>query len=140
MFTKFYFYHVYIFTEFLKIIFIYLQRVLFSIISICLHCFRFFHYLALCLQSDFFHHLCMFTLCFCNSYMFTSLVFFHHLYVYRVKMSSPNDFFSLVEKESTGNLCTWHGELYLEMHNGTYTTQAKVRGAAASENHTEHVV
>ncbi|XP_041353566.1 alpha-mannosidase 2C1-like [Gigantopelta aegis] len=45
----------------------------------------------------------------------------------KVKMSSPDEFFSLVEKESRGSLCTWHGELYLEMHNGTYTTQAKVK-------------
>ena len=44
----------------------------------------------------------------------------------RVKMSSPEAFFAHVEEEGTKNLCVWNGELYLEMHNGTYTTQAKV--------------
>ena len=41
-------------------------------------------------------------------------------------MSSPEAFFAHVEEEGTKNLCVWNGELYLEMHNGTYTTQAKV--------------
>ncbi|XP_052810872.1 alpha-mannosidase 2C1-like isoform X3 [Mya arenaria] len=45
----------------------------------------------------------------------------------RVKMSTPDEFFSAVEEEDGGNLCRWTGELYLEMHNGTYTTHARVK-------------
>ncbi|XP_046577418.1 LOW QUALITY PROTEIN: alpha-mannosidase 2C1-like [Haliotis rubra] len=46
----------------------------------------------------------------------------------RVEMSTPDDFFTMVEKESgQDKLCTWRGELYLEMHNGTYTTHAQVK-------------
>ncbi|KAK7493075.1 hypothetical protein BaRGS_00015596 [Batillaria attramentaria] len=45
----------------------------------------------------------------------------------RVKMSTPDEFFTAVEQEDVGKLCTWRGELYLEMHNGTYTTHAKVK-------------
>lgn len=45
----------------------------------------------------------------------------------RVKMSSPDEFFTRVEKEDSSKLCHWNGELYLEMHNGTYTTQAKTK-------------
>ncbi|KAL0968905.1 hypothetical protein UPYG_G00273480 [Umbra pygmaea] len=44
----------------------------------------------------------------------------------RVQMSSPDRFFSLLEAESS-LLCTWTGELFLELHNGTYTTQAKIK-------------
>lgn len=44
----------------------------------------------------------------------------------RVKPSTPNEFFSAIEKDA-GNLCTWEGELYLELHQGTFTTQAEVR-------------
>ena len=36
---------------------------------------------------------------------------------------SPGDFFKRLEKESA-NLPSWVGELYLEFHRGTYTTQA----------------
>lgn len=42
----------------------------------------------------------------------------------RVKHSSPQDYF--VSIEDSGNLCKWVGELYLELHRGTYTTDAKV--------------
>ncbi|ESO98562.1 hypothetical protein LOTGIDRAFT_142661 [Lottia gigantea] len=45
----------------------------------------------------------------------------------RVKMATPNQYFSDVEKEDIDDLCTWSGELYLEMHNGTYTTHAEVK-------------
>ncbi|XP_067676864.1 alpha-mannosidase 2C1-like isoform X2 [Haliotis asinina] len=46
----------------------------------------------------------------------------------RVEMSTPDEFFTLVEKESgQDKLCTWRGELYLELHNGTYTTHAQVK-------------
>ena len=40
-------------------------------------------------------------------------------------MSSPQQFFSGATKD-TSKLCKWVGELYLELHRGTYTTQAKV--------------
>ncbi|CAF98334.1 unnamed protein product, partial [Tetraodon nigroviridis] len=43
----------------------------------------------------------------------------------RVQMSSPDKFFSHL-RTNTSLLCTWTGELFLELHNGTYTTQAKV--------------
>ena len=46
----------------------------------------------------------------------------------RVKMGdSVDDFFArLEEKASNGtNFVTWYGELYFELHRGTYTTQAK---------------
>lgn len=43
----------------------------------------------------------------------------------RVQMSSPDVLFSQLEADSS-LLCTWVGELFLELHNGTYTTQAKV--------------
>ncbi|KAM0712350.1 hypothetical protein Q7P37_011445 [Cladosporium fusiforme] len=46
----------------------------------------------------------------------------------RVKMGdSVDDFFSRIEKKQangTIELCTWYGELYFELHRGTYTTQA----------------
>ncbi|KAI5100513.1 alpha-mannosidase 2C1 isoform X2, partial [Silurus meridionalis] len=42
----------------------------------------------------------------------------------RVQMSSPDHLFSELQADS-GLLCTWSGELFLELHNGTYTTQAK---------------
>ncbi|TSM52283.1 Alpha-mannosidase 2C1 [Bagarius yarrelli] len=44
----------------------------------------------------------------------------------RVQMSSPDRLFSELQADS-GLLCTWSGELFLELHNGTYTTQAKIK-------------
>uniref|UniRef100_A0A674K3K4 alpha-mannosidase n=1 Tax=Terrapene triunguis TaxID=2587831 RepID=A0A674K3K4_9SAUR len=44
----------------------------------------------------------------------------------RVQMSTPDRFFSMLEKEKT-QLFTWIGELFLELHNGTYTTQAQIK-------------
>lgn len=44
----------------------------------------------------------------------------------RVQLSSPGQLFTALEKDS-GQLCTWVGELFLELHNGTYTTHAQVR-------------
>ncbi|XP_066524177.1 alpha-mannosidase 2C1 [Hoplias malabaricus] len=44
----------------------------------------------------------------------------------RVFMSSPDRLFSELQHESS-LLCTWSGELFLELHNGTYTTQAKIK-------------
>ncbi|XP_048766025.2 alpha-mannosidase 2C1-like [Ostrea edulis] len=45
----------------------------------------------------------------------------------KVQQKTPQDFFSDIEREDTGSLCRWRGELYLELHNGTYTTHAKVK-------------
>ena len=39
---------------------------------------------------------------------------------------SPKQFFDAVDAEGTQNINVWNGELYLELHNGTYTTMAKV--------------
>ncbi|XP_051484224.1 alpha-mannosidase 2C1 isoform X5 [Apus apus] len=44
----------------------------------------------------------------------------------RVQFSTPDQLFSVLEKESS-QLCTWVGELFLELHNGTYTTQAQIK-------------
>ncbi|XP_076122869.1 alpha-mannosidase 2C1 [Alosa pseudoharengus] len=44
----------------------------------------------------------------------------------KVQMSSPDGLFSALRSDS-GLLCTWTGELFLELHNGTYTTQAKIK-------------
>ncbi|ELU16163.1 hypothetical protein CAPTEDRAFT_182455 [Capitella teleta] len=45
----------------------------------------------------------------------------------KVEFSSPEEFFHRVEDHDSRKLCNWSGELYLEMHNGTYTTQAKTK-------------
>ncbi|XP_042524827.1 alpha-mannosidase 2C1 [Dipodomys spectabilis] len=44
----------------------------------------------------------------------------------RVQLSSPDQLFSALEKDA-GQLCTWVGELFLELHNGTYTTHAQLK-------------
>ncbi|XP_025246038.1 alpha-mannosidase 2C1 isoform X4 [Theropithecus gelada] len=44
----------------------------------------------------------------------------------RVQLSSPRQLFSALESDS-GQLCTWVGELFLELHNGTYTTHAQIK-------------
>nr|CAB3263608.1 alpha-mannosidase 2C1 [Phallusia mammillata] len=44
----------------------------------------------------------------------------------RVKLSSPTDFFTEVEQNAK-QLCTWVGELFLELHNGTYTSLANIK-------------
>ena len=49
-----------------------------------------------------------------------------NVHTYRVVMSTPQQFFSTVEDSAAEHLCKWVGELYLELHRGTYTTQAKV--------------
>lgn len=41
----------------------------------------------------------------------------------RVDMRTPNQFFTRLEKNSQ-DLMTWVGELYFELHRGTYTSQA----------------
>ncbi|XP_061176887.1 alpha-mannosidase 2C1-like [Saccostrea echinata] len=45
----------------------------------------------------------------------------------KIQQKTPQEYFSDVEREDLGNLCRWRGELYLELHNGTYTTHAKVK-------------
>lgn len=46
-----------------------------------------------------------------------------------VLLSSPTEFFKQLEANelSKHRLCTWCGELYLELHRGTYTSQAAVK-------------
>uniref|UniRef100_A0A7N5KF11 alpha-mannosidase n=1 Tax=Ailuropoda melanoleuca TaxID=9646 RepID=A0A7N5KF11_AILME len=44
----------------------------------------------------------------------------------RVQLSSPGRLFSALESDS-GHLCAWVGELFLELHNGTYTTHAQIK-------------
>lgn len=44
----------------------------------------------------------------------------------RVQMSTPDLLFSQLWSDSQ-LLCTWSGELFLELHNGTYTTQAQIK-------------
>jgi alpha-mannosidase len=45
----------------------------------------------------------------------------------RVKQGKVIDFFQRLESESGPALPTWNGELYLEIHRGTYTTQARTK-------------
>lgn len=44
----------------------------------------------------------------------------------RVLLATPEEFFTQLELDES-NLCTWVGELYLELHNATYTTQAMIK-------------
>lgn len=44
-----------------------------------------------------------------------------------MELSSPAEYFKSVEDFEAMNLCTWTGELYLELHNGTYTTQGEIK-------------
>jgi alpha-mannosidase len=44
----------------------------------------------------------------------------------RIKYSSPLEFFHRLNEDATA-LSRWRGELYLEIHRGTYTTQALVK-------------
>ena len=46
----------------------------------------------------------------------------------RVKMSTVDAFFDELETQAN-RLCTWEGELFLELHNGTYTTMAENKKA-----------
>lgn len=50
----------------------------------------------------------------------------------RVQMTDPEAFFDTVRDDvqaGTGDLLAWVGELYFELHRGTYTTQAYVKWA-----------
>lgn len=51
----------------------------------------------------------------------------------RVQLASPEQLFTALERDS-GQLCTWVGELFLELHNGTYTTHAQVGQATSLAN------
>uniref|UniRef100_A0AAX7T0W3 Alpha-mannosidase 2C1 n=1 Tax=Astatotilapia calliptera TaxID=8154 RepID=A0AAX7T0W3_ASTCA len=44
----------------------------------------------------------------------------------KVQMSTPDELFTRLQADSA-LLCTWTGELFLELHNGTYTTQAQIK-------------
>ncbi|CAG9530731.1 unnamed protein product, partial [Cercopithifilaria johnstoni] len=44
----------------------------------------------------------------------------------RVQHATPQEFFTKLTKD-VDNLCIWKGELYLELHNATYTTQARIK-------------
>ena len=43
----------------------------------------------------------------------------------QVKQGKVLDFFRAMEAEAGEALPTWNGELYLELHRGTYTTQSR---------------
>jgi alpha-mannosidase len=47
----------------------------------------------------------------------------------RVQQRPVKDFFRDLEAQSGENLPTWNGELYLEIHRGTYTTQSRNKRA-----------
>ncbi|RKP25625.1 galactose mutarotase-like domain-containing protein [Syncephalis pseudoplumigaleata] len=44
----------------------------------------------------------------------------------RVRMGSAEEFYEYVDKTAK-DLCTWKGELYFELHRGTYTSQASIK-------------
>lgn len=52
----------------------------------------------------------------------------------RVTMESPSDFFAAAEAEYT-DPPVWAGELYLEIHRGTYTSQAKTKQGNRRSEH-----
>ena len=47
----------------------------------------------------------------------------------RMRHSTAKDFFERLEQTSGDRLPTWNGELYLELHRGTYTTQGRNKRA-----------
>jgi alpha-mannosidase len=47
----------------------------------------------------------------------------------QVRQRGAGAFFRDLERESGGQLPTWNGELYLELHRGTYTTQGRSKRA-----------
>ncbi len=47
----------------------------------------------------------------------------------QVNYGKAGDFFRTLEAESGDRLPTWNGELYLELHRGTYTTQSRNKRA-----------
>ena len=49
-------------------------------------------------------------------------------FIFRVKLSHPSEFFERIESVSD-KLNIWAEELYLELHQGTFTTNAEVHVA-----------
>jgi alpha-mannosidase len=47
----------------------------------------------------------------------------------KMRSSSVAEFFQALESEDGDQLPTWNGELYLELHRGTYTTQGRTKRA-----------
>jgi alpha-mannosidase len=47
----------------------------------------------------------------------------------RVRQGSAGEFFHNLEAQAGGRLPVWNGELYLEYHRGTYTSQARTKRA-----------
>jgi alpha-mannosidase len=47
----------------------------------------------------------------------------------KMRHSTAREFFETLEKTSGDKLPTWNGELYLELHRGTYTTQSRNKRA-----------
>ncbi len=47
----------------------------------------------------------------------------------RVRQGSVAEFFTRLEREAGERLPVWNGELYLEIHRGTYTTQGRIKRA-----------
>ncbi|CAB4009135.1 alpha-mannosidase 2C1-like [Paramuricea clavata] len=45
----------------------------------------------------------------------------------KVVLSSPQKFFKSLDEDDSSKLCTWIGELYLELHQGTFTVQANIK-------------
>lgn len=45
----------------------------------------------------------------------------------RVKLAAADTFFRKISKIPSDRLPLWRGELYLELHRGTYTTQARIK-------------
>ncbi len=46
-----------------------------------------------------------------------------------VRFGKALDYFRHLERQTKGKLNKWNGELYLELHRGTYTTQAQIKKA-----------
>ncbi|HEX3932023.1 MAG TPA: glycoside hydrolase family 38 C-terminal domain-containing protein [Nocardioides sp.] len=55
----------------------------------------------------------------------------------RVRIESPADFFAAAEEEYADRAPVWAGELYLEIHRGTYTSQAAMK---AGNRRCEHLL
>lgn len=55
----------------------------------------------------------------------------------KVKMAPAESFFETVRQLPEESLPLWRGELYLEKHRGTYTTQARIKKA---NRHLEHLL
>ncbi len=58
----------------------------------------------------------------------------------KVKMAPGESFFERLRKTSEANLPRWRGELYLELHRGTYTTQALMKKMNRRLEHLLHDV